>query len=233
MNRNFPFTSVILLAGGTGSRMSTQTPKQFLPLKGKMIAHYSLEIFIELPAFKEMIIVSHEQFQPFFEHFSSKIIFAKPGARRQDSVRNGLDKVSPQSEFVCIHDSARPLITKSQVMQTLEAAYTFGAASLAVPLKFTIKQATSEGFVLNTPDRTQFWEIQTPQIIRKDWLKEGFETAYSHHLTLTDDVSFVEILNYPVKLIPSSYDNIKITTQEDLALAEILLNKRISNSYDK
>jgi 2-C-methyl-D-erythritol 4-phosphate cytidylyltransferase len=215
--------AVILLAGGIGSRMQTPMPKQFLLLKSKPLVFYSLDLFLSLSIVHEIIMVCEPQYRHLLSSVADSIKFAEPGPRRQDSVYNGLQLVNKETEFVCIHDCARPLITKDIVLNVMEAAFKYGASVAGVPLKFTIKEVDSDNFVTKTPDRSTLWEIQTPQMMRTELLKRGFEIAFDQKLTVTDDVSLVEIAKHPVKIVESSYSNIKITTPDDLLLAEKLL----------
>lgn len=215
--------SAILVAGGSGTRMQSEIPKQYLPLERKPIARYSFDLFIGMPEVAQMIVVCDPLYR---QHFSSpkKVDFALPGERRQDSVYNGLQLVASDADLVCIHDAARPLITESLVRRVLDAAALHGAATAGMPLKFTVKE-TGKGstFVASTPDRSLLWEIQTPQVIRPDWLIKGFFKAEAEGLNVTDDVSLVELLGHPVTIIEGSYANLKITTPEDLAIAKSLL----------
>lgn len=210
--------SAILVSGGIGSRMQAKKPKQYLPLCGKPIVRYSFELL--LPLVHQLIVVCDPSYQFLFGETAH---FAKPGPRRQDSVYNGFQHVSPDSELILIHDAARPLISRPLVERVIDAAALYGAAACGIPLKFTVKETKEENFVLRTPNREKFWEIQTPQVVRKDLLKRGFEAALAQNLTVTDDVSLVELLKAPVKLVEGSYSNIKITTPEDLVIAEKLL----------
>lgn len=224
------FVSVILLAGGNGTRMGTQTPKQYLPLANKLLAQYSFELFAQLPCVKEIIVVCEERYQPFFlANTSSLIDFAPPGNRRQDSVWNGLCRISEKSELVCVHDSARPLLRKEHCLAVLREAHLHGAAVLGVPVKNTIKSA-NDGFVKKTLDRSTLWEVQTPQVIRPDWLYQGFAKALElQDLSVSDDASLIELLGYQVKLVLGTDSNIKITTPTDFALAESLLRAHEKN----
>lgn len=223
-------TSLILLAGGIGSRMQTTQPKQYLMLMDKPIAYYSLELFLSLPEISEVIIVAnplyHSLFQPFTNH-TTPIKFAFPGLRRQDSVYSGLEQVANDSDFICIHDAARPFVSKNSVKELLKEGYIHKAATLAVPLKFTVKQSGPDGFVHSTLDRNKLFEIQTPQILSKTILSEGFAYANQHNLTVTDDVSLAELIEKPVKLVEGSYLNIKITTPEDLLIAPHLYKQLV------
>jgi 2-C-methyl-D-erythritol 4-phosphate cytidylyltransferase len=130
---------------------------------------------------------------------------------------------SPDSELVCIHDAARPFITKESVLDVITAAKELGAATLGMPLKFTVKECYASLLVKNTLNRNNIWEIQTPQVIRRDLLLEGFNHINHEGITVTDDVSVVEVIGHPVKLVKGSYNNIKITTPDDFSFSEHLL----------
>ncbi|CAK7357227.1 unnamed protein product [Dovyalis caffra] len=150
--------------------------------------------------------------------------FALPGKERQDSVYSGLQEVDLNSELVCVHDSARPLVSVADVEKVLKDGWINGAAVLGVPVKATIKEADSESFVVRTLDRKTLWEIQTPQVMKPDLLKKGFELVNREGLEVTDDVSIVEHLKHPVYITEGSYTNIKVTTPDDLLLAERILS---------
>ncbi|XP_057785393.1 2-C-methyl-D-erythritol 4-phosphate cytidylyltransferase, chloroplastic-like isoform X2 [Salvia miltiorrhiza] len=134
------------------------------------------------------------------------------------------EEIDLNSELVCIHDSARPLVLTSDVTKVLKDGKRIGAAVLGVPAKATIKEANSESFVVKTLDRKTLWEMQTPQVIEPDLLKKGFEYVNREGLEVTDDVSIVEHLKHPVYITEGSYTNIKVTTPDDLLLAERILN---------
>ncbi len=212
--------------------MQSFIPKQYLLLQGKPIALYSFELLSSFPEVKEIIVVCdpsyHEIFENSFQNLTQRpqrLVFAKPGERRQDSVHNGLQATDPSIPFVSIHDSARPFITRETIRAAFDAAYQHGASVVGMNLKFTIKECDPEAMVLKTPDRTRFFEIQTPQTMRKEWLHEGFQKAQKENLTVTDDASLVELLGYPVKMVEGSHKNIKITTPEDLLLADKLMTQ--------
>ncbi|XP_010314195.1 2-C-methyl-D-erythritol 4-phosphate cytidylyltransferase, chloroplastic isoform X2 [Solanum lycopersicum] len=194
--------SVILLAGGKGKRMGASMPKQYLPLLGQPIALYSFYTFSKMPQVKEIIVVCDPSYQDIFEdakeYIQVDLKFALPGKERQDSVYSGL--------------------------QVLKDGWLVGAAVLGVPAKATIKEANSESFVVKTLDRKTLWEMQTPQIIKPELLKKGFELVNREGLEVTDDVSIVEHLKHPVYITEGSYTNIKVTTPDDLLLAERILN---------
>lgn len=217
------FVSVILLAGGNGTRMKSDIPKQYLPLVDKPIVLHSLDLFLEMPEVKEIIIVCNPNFEPLFNNLHHlKIKFALPGERRQDSVYNGFQLTHNDCDLVCIHDASRPLITQALVRRVIAVGDQYGAATVGMPIKFTVKEVDGDNLVKHTPDRNRIWEIQTPQVIRPALLKKGFEIANQKDLTVTDDVSLVELTGHPVKVVEGSHLNIKITTAEDLKIAESL-----------
>ncbi|XP_020230753.1 2-C-methyl-D-erythritol 4-phosphate cytidylyltransferase, chloroplastic [Cajanus cajan] len=220
--------SVVLLAGGQGKRMGATMPKQYLPLLGQPIALYSFYTFSHMLQVKEIVVVCDPSYKDIFEdakgNLQPQLKFALPGKERQDSVYNGLQAVDPNSDLVCIHDSARPLVLSGDVKKVLKDGLLYGAAVLGVPVKATIKEANSESFVVKTLDRKTLWEMQTPQVIKPELLKKGFELVHREGLEVTDDVSIVEHLKHPVYVTEGSYTNIKVTTPDDMLLAERILN---------
>ncbi|KZV43709.1 2-C-methyl-D-erythritol 4-phosphate cytidylyltransferase, chloroplastic-like [Dorcoceras hygrometricum] len=203
-------------------------PKQYLPLLGQPIALYSFYTFSKMPEVKEIVVVCDPSYQDIFEDAKENIQvnlkFALPGKERQDSVYNGLEAIDSSSELACIHDSARPLVLTEDVTQVLKDGWLIGAAVLGVPAKSTFKEANGEGFVVKTLDRKTLWEMQTPQVVKPELLKKGFELVNREGLEVTDDVSIVEYLKHPVYITQGSYTNIKVTTPDDLLLAERILN---------
>ncbi|XP_048443364.1 2-C-methyl-D-erythritol 4-phosphate cytidylyltransferase, chloroplastic [Pyrus x bretschneideri] len=226
--------SVILLAGGQGKRMGATMPKQYLPLLGQPIALYSFYTFSQMIEVKEIIVVCDPSYKDVFEDAKHKIQkelkFTLPGKERQDSVYSGLQAIDLTSELVCIHDSARPLVSSGDVAKVLKDGCLNGAAVLGVPVKATIKEANSESFVVKTLDRRTLWEMQTPQVIKPQLLREGFELVNREGLEVTDDVSIVEHLKHPVYISEGSYTNIKVTTPDDLLLAERILSMNSGKS---
>eukprot|EP00238_Polyblepharides_amylifera_P010571 CAMPEP_0196576772 /NCGR_PEP_ID=MMETSP1081-20130531/5953_1 /TAXON_ID=36882 /ORGANISM="Pyramimonas amylifera, Strain CCMP720" /LENGTH=189 /DNA_ID=CAMNT_0041895465 /DNA_START=337 /DNA_END=906 /DNA_ORIENTATION=+ len=180
--------------------------------------------------FGEVIIVCDPSYQDVFETAElareMPMKFALPGAERQDSVFNGLSEISDDAALVCIHDSARPLVTIKEVRDVLADAMEVGAAVLGVPCKATVKEADGDGMVVKTLDRSKLWEMHTPQVIRPQMLRDGFAFVAKHNLEVTDDVSIVEHLGEPVRITPGSYENLKVTTPEDMLIAERLLDER-------
>lgn len=237
-------TGFVVLAGGKGSRMKSSMPKQFLELIGIPILHHSLDLFLNrLPTFlkengrappRHVILVidpSYQpEYQPIVDHFAGQLAFANPGIERQGSVENGLMKLIEVSggscNYVAIHDSARPLVTIDEICNVVEDAKNFGAAVLGVPCKATIKETTDGSTVLRTIPRNRLWEVHTPQVIKIETLIRGFKKVATENLEVTDDVSIVEALGETVKLTLGEYTNLKITTPEDMDVAQAILQER-------
>lgn len=217
--------AVILVAGGIGSRMRSIIPKQYLHIEGRPIVDYSFALFASMPEISEIVVVCAKEYRSYFQHANDKIMltFAEPGLRRQDSVYNGLQALQREASLICVHDAVRPCITVELVRRVIQAAAEYGAATAAMPLKFTLKQADEKGFVQRTLDRSLLWEIQTPQVMKKALFEKGFEKANEAQITVTDDVLLIELLGHPVKLVEGSYNNVKVTTPEDLFMCERVL----------
>lgn len=213
--------AAVLLSGGVGSRFGNDTPKQYLSLSGKPIALHSYELLAMSALFNEVVVVCDASYQELFKE-SSAPLFAEPGKRRQDSLFNALQLISKETTHILVHDAARPFVSPEMVKKVVDEGVATGAATLAVPVKATIKEANAEGIVIRTPDRSCLFEIQTPQVVRFDLLMKGFAKAHQEGLTVTDDVSLAELVGHMVKLVKGSFANLKITTKEDLDLAEKL-----------
>lgn len=222
--------AVILLAGGKGTRMKSVVPKQFLPLLGKPVFLRSLDIFRSMKGIvSNIIIVLDESFREEYNHILAediRICWADPGIERQGSVFNGLNKVPDGCSIVAVHDSARPLVTVEEVKNVLNDGIKYGAAVLGVPMKATVKESADGQFVLRTVERSRLWEIHTPQVASKSLFLEGFAKVNAEKLEVTDDVSVIEALGQPVKLTLGQYTNIKLTTPDDLQIAEQVLRER-------
>lgn len=237
----------VLLAGGTGSRMKATMPKQFLTLRGVPVLHHSLDLFltrlpdycreqnVQGPPYVVLVLDPKYQpeYQPIVDHYRGRLVFANPGRERQGSVKNGLDKLVEISggkcEYVAVHDSARPLVTIRECCEVVSDAKQYGAAVLGVPCKATIKETEDGVLVLRTIPRKRLWEVHTPQVIKIDLLQRGFAKVEAENLEVTDDVSIVEAMDLPVKLTKGEYTNLKITTPEDMDVAEAILEERNSS----
>ncbi len=224
---NLPKVGVVIAAGGSSQRMSG-TDKMFTLLSGQPILARVIDVFQGCGAIDQIVVVlSKEKLergqQLVQEHKWSKVTEVCPGGeRRQDSVSNGLSRLKP-CDWVVIHDGARPLLTVDLIERGLEAANETGAAIAAVPVTDTIKVAGEDMMVQGTPPRRSLWSVQTPQVFRFDIITQAYRQL---KYEVTDDATLVERMGYKVKLYLGSYDNIKITVPDDLALAEILWQKR-------
>lgn len=222
---------LILLSGGLGTRFGGDYPKQYLQLNNKPIAVFALERLLKEDHYAQVVVVCEEQYQDLFlQYIESPLSFASPGKRRQDSVANGFSELTADIDVVCIHDGARPFPTAKMVNDVVNAAVSYGAAAVGVPIKYTLKECDEEGIVVNTPDRTLYYEIQTPQAVQKDLLKNGLESAHSHQLTVTDDTSLAELVGGKVKIVPGHHENIKITTVDDWIVAQVIANGSVDAS---
>ena len=202
--------------------------KIFASLWGKPLLAHSVDVFQQCPAIDEVVIVlSQDKLEAgqrlVREYNWSKVIEVCPGGvRRQDSVREGLKRLSG-CQWVVIHDGARPCLGVDLIERGLEQARESGAAIAAIPVKDTIKVVFPDAFVEETPLRHSLWTVQTPQVFRFDIIDEAHRKAQGE---VTDDATLVEQLGYRVKVYPGSDTNIKVTTPEDLALAEAILKSR-------
>lgn len=234
MKKPQPSVCAILLAGGIGARMRAEQPKQLLTVGAKPLARHSFDLLLNAPAISEIVVVCEPALCALFNapQAEKPVFFALPGARRQDSTYNGMQAASKLHDFICIHDAARPFIDTAMINRALQAAQQHGAATVGMPVKFTVKQSCASQFVQNTPDRATIWEIQTPQVIRHEWLIEGFQYALSNDLTVTDDVSLVELIGKPVKLVEGAHTNLKVTVPADLTFANHLYAALNTHSPD-
>lgn len=223
MSKQTGFSSAVIVAGGSGSRMGR--PKQMLPLGAKPVLVRTVEAFLQTPEIKEIVVVTPPENRAELQKRFPGIAFADPGKTRLLSVKNGFLKTSAASQLVAVHDGARPLVESAHISACLQAARQYGAAVLAVPVKDTVKVCEG-GFVQNTLDRAVLWAAQTPQCYRRPVLAEALE-KFGQEEGATDESQLVEKLGIKVRVVPSSYKNNKITTPEDLIFAEALLENSV------
>ena len=216
----------VIVAAGRGERMGG-VDKMFALLGGEPVLARVVSVFEACSLIDQIVIVLGEQNlergkKLVAEEGWSKVTDVCPGGKlRQDSVAAGLGRLK-DCHWVVIHDGARPLVTVALIEAGLEAAKETGAAVAAVPVADTIKVAADDRFVQSTPPRRSLWAVQTPQVFRSDIITEAYRKI---RVEVTDDASAVERMGYRVKLYMGSYDNIKITTANDLALAEVIWQK--------
>lgn len=215
--------------------MQSSQNKLLIPLDGAPVIVYSLKVFIQSPLVEEVILVvppeKKEEYQQTLSPYlagKKEIGFVDGGKRRQDSVWNGLKAVSPRSDVVVVHDGARPFVTEAMIRDSVAAALEVGGSVVGVPCKSTLKECDEKQFVRRTPPRDRLWEIQTPQTFQVPLLKQAFEEAHQKKLEVTDEGMLLEALGHPVKVVLGEYTNIKVTTPEDLLLAELILKRRNS-----
>ena len=220
--------ALIIPAAGLGTRMGQR--KALMPLDDRPIIVHTLERFLPLAErLGAVVVVAHPDdidqaervLEPLGGGFGSLAV-VPGGARRQDSVRAGLEAAPPDLELVAIHDAVRPFVSPSTVAAALETAAQVGAAIVAAPMKPTVKRV-EEGRVVATLDRQRLWCAQTPQVFRRHLLLAAWQAAERDGLEVTDDAQLLEHIGHPVAVVPGSDLNIKITTPEDLALARAIL----------
>ena len=224
-------TAIVPAAGG-GTRLAEALPKQYLPLAGIPLLTRTLQALRASGRVESLILVvppGHEArcraeiLEPFDLHADAVV---PGGADRQASVFAGLSRVPDGTDLVLVHDGARPFITAEVIQAAVSAASAAGAAVVAVLVTDTIKMAGPDGCVKETPERGQLWAAQTPQVFRPALLREAHLRALQDGFRSTDDSALVERLGHPVRLVPGSPENLKITTTADLALADHLLRAR-------
>ena len=211
--------------------MKRDINKQFIKLDGKEIIAYTIEKFYKSEDIDDIVIVIKENEEKYFiENIINKYGFdniklAYGGKERQDSVYNGIKKLNSNCEIVLIHDGARPFVNEDIIKNSIEEAKENNAVVVGVPVKDTIKVVDSDGNIVDTPNRSLLWSVQTPQSFKYEIITKAYEYAYSNDYYGTDDAMLVEHIGYNVKMIEGSYDNIKITTEEDLHFGIQILNK--------
>lgn len=221
-------TSVIILAGGKGKRMGSKVSKQFIEIKGKPILYYTLKRFIDNKNIDEIVLVlPKDEIQyckdEVLDKFSLKVDkIVEGGAERQDSVYNALKSIDV-SDIVLIHDGARPIISDKLINEGIEYAKIYGAAAPGVMPKDTIKVKDKDNFSIDTPERSCLVAIQTPQVFKYENILKCHELVKENGDIVTDDTMVAEKYGHKVYLYNGEYTNIKITTPEDIILAEKLI----------
>ncbi|MCI8456373.1 MAG: 2-C-methyl-D-erythritol 4-phosphate cytidylyltransferase [Mammaliicoccus sciuri] len=221
------FTTIIP-AAGQGKRMGTEINKLFLEINGETIIRQTVAVFQEIDSCEQIFIAAHpDEVELMEEHLKdfSKVAGIIPGGQERQHSINEVLKVLIDTEVVMVHDGARPFITQEKIDQLYQDALTKDAVILAVQAKDTIKQVIN-GVVEHTYDRSTMWQVQTPQAFKRDIILKAYEQAEAQNYLGTDDASLVEKAGYKVHISNGDYDNIKITTHEDLIIAHYILEKR-------
>ena len=224
--------TAIIAAAGQGKRMAKGINKAFILLNNRPILAHTLDVFEACAGINDIIVVvgadDIQQTRTIINTYGYRKIkeVVPGGAERQHSIANALKEIPVNTQLVLIHDGARPLVTQKLVMEVLLASNETGAAIVAVPVKDTIKIGNKEGFVLETPDRTNLWAVQTPQVFKRDIIEEAYRQAEQAAVVATDDAGLVERIGVKVRLIMGDYNNLKVTTPEDLVVAETIIRGR-------
>lgn len=213
--------------------MGSAVPKQFLSLAGVPVLVHALRALESVPVIDGIILTVPEADLEFCRkdliprYALTKVTRILPGGpRRQDSVRNGLRELTAETEVVVVHDGVRPFPPPDQVAIAIEQAFQYGAVVIALPMRDTVKRVGEEGCVTQTVKRDELWLAQTPQVFQASILQEAHRRAERSGVDVTDDAELVEQLGYPVKVVPGRWDNIKVTTPEDLLMGEAILAAR-------
>ena len=226
------FTSAVIVAGGSSSRMGNGVSKQLMEICGVPAVVRSLLAFERTPEIKEVIVVAKSDELSLYEGFKKTYNLTKlkkavsGGDTRQRSVEKGVAVISEKSNYVAIHDAARCLITPEEISAVCAQAYVYDAATAATKAVDTVKLANASSFIESTPDRNYVWNAQTPQIFLADLYRAAVAVANRDGVTATDDCSLVENIEHPIKLVECSRDNIKITTPGDLTFAVSIIKAR-------
>ena len=227
--------TVIVPAAGAGRRMGFGKNKAFITIRDIPLLVLCMKMLAETGMVRRVIVVTRaweitetewmlREYQDRFPGISWQVTAG--GRERQDSVANGLALIADESGYVAVHDGARPFAGTEVFARTFARAKECGAAIAAVPLKDTVKIVDTRGLVVSTPDRSSLCAVQTPQIFEINVLRKGYDFLKEHPVAVTDDASLVEASGHPVAVAEGSYENIKVTTPEDLLLAEKILEKQ-------
>ncbi len=223
-------TSVVIACGGNSTRMGGIN-KILLPLGGRLVIGVTMLAFEKCESVSEIVIVAREADIPQIKAEAEAAGITKltactvGGNTRQESVINGVRCISKETELIAVHDGARPLVKTEHIEKAIRDASVFGGATLGVPVKDTIK-VVDDGLITDTPPRKSLYITQTPQIFKRSLYFEGIDFALEHGLDFTDDCQLVEAVGGKIYMTIGDYTNIKITTPEDIKLAETLLEMR-------
>ncbi len=216
--------TAIIVAAGKGSRMGADKNKVFLTLLGKTVLENTIEAFEKCEAISSIVVVTNDiaECERLLSGFKKVDSIVRGGLTRQESVKNGLDNAV--CDIAVIHDGARALIRNEEIIKAVNAAKQYGAAAVGVKCKDTLKKADENGFISGTVDREFIYNIQTPQVFEYEKIKKMHDSAKVN--TFTDDCALAESFGMKIKIVDGSYDNIKITTPEDMVIAEKILAER-------
>lgn len=224
--------TVILLAAGQGKRMNTDVAKQHIEIREKPVLYYSLKAFEDSDVDEIILVVREDEIEKCKKEYVDRYAFAKVkhiisgGKERYDSVYEGL-KCASDCDYILIHDGARPLVTNDIINRVMSCVKEKKACITGMPSKDTVKVLNNNECVEETLDRNRVWMIQTPQAFSYHIIKKAYDERQKDlGKNITDDAMLLEMMGYPVYVVEGSYDNIKVTTPDDLILAEMFMNHR-------
>jgi len=221
--------SAIIVAAGKGTRMGPGVDKLFLEVAGRPVVAHTWQRFNDAECVDEIVLVVRDGMQPVFAELAKQFALTKPhrfavgGAERQDSVWNGLQALSPESELVAIQDAARPCTTEPLIAATFQAAQATGAAVAGQPVTDTIKESSDGKTIQRNVDRSKLWAVQTPQTFRVEVIRRALTEVRTRQLHVTDDTAACELIGQPVRLVASTRPNPKVTLPADLPYVALLL----------
>jgi len=225
--------AAIIPAAGSGERMRARRPKALEPLLGRPLLAWALGPLLGSGAFSEVLVaIPPDERNAFADAVNEAgpaevpVRLIPGGATRQESVSNCLAELPAGCDLVAVHDAARPMLTKEIALEVLSGASEAGAAIAAVPAKDTVKLCDGDGLVLETLDRSRLWLVQTPQCFGRELLLSAHEAARAEGYSATDDAALVERIGAKVRVVMGSYENIKVTTPEDILVCEEILKRR-------
>lgn len=220
----------VIVAAGSGRRMGGDIPKQFMELGSSPIIVHTIRKFDRASSIDDIMVIIADEYIDYMERnilgiyeFNKPITLVEGAEERQQSVYNGLKALPEDTDIVVIHDGVRPFIKVGLIEESVAVARDYGAVVVGVPVKDTIKKVCEDGYICETMNRDVLWATQTPQTFKYDLILDAHEQAIKDEFAGTDDSMLVERLGVGVNMIMGSYENIKITTKEDLYIAKAFL----------
>ncbi len=226
------FVSAIIAAAGSSTRMGLGFSKQFIMLDNKPVIAHTLSAFENSYLINEIIVVCRTDDIAEIFNIVKKYNITKfkdcvvGGNSRAESVKNAISHLDSKCEYIAIHDGARPLVTSNEIQDTVNGAFKYNACAIGVPVTDTIKVITDDNLIIDTPQRSTLFAVQTPQVFEKGLYLKALKNAENIGANITDDCSLVEAYGSKVYVINGNYTNIKLTTQADIIYAEAILKER-------
>ena len=220
---------VVIPAAGEGARLKRATRKAFVPLAGRPLVWHALRVFQAVPSVRWIVVAVHPDDRRRMQQLAQRARLTKlsavvaGGASRTESVARGIAALPEAARWVVVHDGARPCVTAAVVTRVIGAARRYGAVASGLPMDITVKAVDQTHQVRLTLDRDSLWAVHTPQAFRRDWFVEAWRRASGGGESFPDDVSLLEWAGYPVRMVPGDARNLKVTTPDDLLLAQALL----------